>query len=55
MVLPGGRALPDVTHEALERLSAVPERADATVPVAVVGGRLSLPLRPSHKNKADKH
>lgn len=40
------RPLPDVAHRALERLEAVPERAHATVPVPVVGGRLGLPLRP---------
>lgn len=34
--LPGRRPFPDVTHEALERLRAVLERAHATVPITIV-------------------
>lgn len=43
---PGGGALPHIAHHALEGLGAVPEGADATVPVTLIRGRLRLPLRP---------
>lgn len=44
--LPGGGALPHIAHHALEGLGAVPEGADAAVPVALIRGGLRLPLRP---------
>lgn len=43
---PGGGALPHIAHHALEGLGAVPEGADAAVPVALIRGGLRLPLRP---------
>lgn len=49
--LPSGRALSDITHHALERLSAVLERTHAAVPEPIVCKRLGLSLRPSDKNK----
>lgn len=48
--LPGWRPFPDVTHEALERLRAVLERAHATVPITIVWG-LWLPFWPWGENK----
>lgn len=47
---PGGGALPHIAHHALEGLGAVPEGADATVPVTLIRGRLRLPLRPAGHN-----
>jgi len=47
-LVPGGRALPDVTNHALEGLRGVPEGADAAVPGAVLRRRgLGLALRPA--------
>lgn len=48
---PGGGALPHIAHHALEGLGAVPEGADAAVPVAVIRGGLRLPLRPAGHNR----
>lgn len=45
-----GGALPHIAHHALEGLCAVPEGADATVPVTLIRGRLRLPLRPAGHN-----
>ena len=47
---PGGGALPHIAHHALEGLGAVPEGADATVPITLIRGRLRLPLRPAGHN-----
>lgn len=48
---PGGGALPHIAHHALEGLGAVPEGAHAAVPIALVGGRFRLPLRPTKKGE----
>lgn len=47
---PSGGALPHIAHHAFEGLCAVPEGADATVPVTLIRGRLRLPLRPAGHN-----
>ena len=49
--LPSWRSLPDITHHTLKSLSCVPKRADATIPVSIIGAGLGLPLRPSKKRK----
>lgn len=54
LYLPGGCALPDIAHHALERLGAVPERAHAAVPVRLVGRGLRLPFRPFEKTQTQK-